>query len=58
METSYEDNNDDGDDELPIGTKKKKCTVYWSRHNKCCLMMAHIRPNHVAAASDVHSKDI
>jgi hypothetical protein len=38
--------------QLPIGTKNKVYSAVVSPSNKCCLMMAHVWPKHVAAMNN------
>jgi hypothetical protein len=40
---------------MPEGTKDKVYSAVVSPDNKCCLMMAHVRPKHAAMTSNVHS---
>jgi hypothetical protein len=46
--TRINNNNND----VPIGTKDKVYSAVVSPSNKCRLMMAHVRPKHVAAMNN------
>jgi hypothetical protein len=41
---------------MPKGTKDKVYSAVVSPNNKCCLMMVHVWPKHVAMTSDVHTR--
>jgi hypothetical protein len=43
-------NNNNND--VPIGTKDKVYSAVVSQSNKCCLMMAYVRPKHVATMNN------
>jgi hypothetical protein len=40
---------------VPKGIKDKVYSSVVSPDNKCCLVMAHVWPKHVAVTSNVHS---
>jgi hypothetical protein len=41
---------------VPKGTKDKVYSGVVFPNNKCCLMMAHVWPKHVAMTSNVHNE--
>jgi hypothetical protein len=48
-------NNNNNNNDMPEGTKDKVYSAVVSPDNKCCLMMAHVWPKHVAGTTYVHS---
>jgi hypothetical protein len=40
---------------VPKDTKDKVYSAVVSQNNKCCLMMAYVRPKHVTTKLNVHS---
>jgi hypothetical protein len=47
--------NNNNNNDVPKGTEDKVYGAVVSPNNKCCLMMAHVRPKHVAKTTSVHS---
>jgi hypothetical protein len=40
---------------MPEGTKDKVYSAVVTPNNKCCLMMAHVLPKHVARTTNVRT---
>jgi hypothetical protein len=53
--TKQINNNNNNNNDVTKVIKNKVYSAVISPNNKCCLMLAHVRPKHVAGTPNVHS---